>query len=155
MKSNIVDRIFTFFENHLVVCATALIGGLAPGVLTIGIFDRNLFLEMDIFKLVLLSGSICIPSFGAIYIAFISAFEKDKTVYEVGGRYLALSWAMNAVVFGAVLFAKVMDRSLSLKGFCMGLVSMVLVCMLASRKLAKEEQKKAIKEKQRDIKSEK
>ena len=146
-KSNIVDRIFSFFENNLVVCVTALMGGLAPGVLTIGIFDRNLFLEMDILKLVLLSGSICIPSFGAIYIAFISAFEKNKTVYEVGGRYLALAWSMNAVVFGVVLFAKVMDRSLSLKCFCKGLAFMVLICMFASRKLAKEEQKKATIEK--------
>lgn len=148
-KSNIVDRVFSFFENHLVVCATALIGGLAPGVLTIGIFDRNLFLEMDILKLVLLSGSICIPSFGAIYIAFISTFEKNKTVYDVGGRYLALAWAMNAVVFGVVLFAKIMDRSLSLKCFCIGLAFMVLICMIISRKLAKEEHKKEIKENQK------
>ena len=109
---------------------------------------------MDIFKLVLLSGSICIPSFGAIYIAIISAFEKNKTVYEVGGRYLALAWSMNALVFGVVLFAKVMNRSLSLKDFCIGLVAMIVVCILASWKLAKEEQKKEIKSKQEEMKSE-
>ncbi len=153
-KSSIVDKIFSFFTNHLVACFTAVIGGIAPGILTIGIFDKNLFIQMDVVKLLLLSSSICLPSFAMIFVAIIAVLEKGKTVYDVGKNYLALALALNAVVFDFALFAKIINRSLSLTKYCLIIVGMTVFSIIVSFFIAKDEKKKEIETKKKEMKSE-
>lgn len=59
-----MDRFLKMVSLHLPCTVSILTGALLPGMLTIAIFNRTLFLELDVIKLILLSTAI--STIGAI-----------------------------------------------------------------------------------------
>ncbi len=58
---DIVDQIKKIEVSDLIKTIIGLVGVVTPGLLTIFFFKRDLFISLDLLKLVLLSISLCLP----------------------------------------------------------------------------------------------
>lgn len=126
-----MEKIFDFLTNNLVAFSAAIIGGLAPGVLTIAIFNKDFFVQIDFVKIILLACSICVPSLAIIFTSLILSFEKDKTAFEVAGQYITMALAMNAIIFDIAILSKIVKRSMDLKEYTSIVVIMcILMCVM-------------------------
>ena len=124
-----LEKIFDFLTNNIVTFIAAIFGGLAPGILTIVAFNVDFFIQIDVFKIILLACSISIPSLAIIFVQLICVFEKGKTIFEMGDKYITL--ALNAMIFDVALFLKVIDSSMNLKGYVtMIVVFCFLICII-------------------------
>lgn len=56
--------IMEYIDKNMLPFITGAIGVFVPGMLTIFLFNRTIFMKIDIIKLILLSISIGVPSFG-------------------------------------------------------------------------------------------
>ena len=72
------DIVKIVFENIIVIAAMFL-GLVAPGVLTIGLFQREMFMKMDIVKLLVLSACLCFPTGSLFILASRSDFQSQQT----------------------------------------------------------------------------
>lgn len=112
-----MEKVFEFIQKNLVIFTLLIIGCFAPGYLTIGIFNRELFVEMDTIKLFSLACAICAPTI-ALYFGIIcmTLFVKDdwNTVY---GKVLAMSLVLNYFTYLFPILMKLSNREMTLLSF--------------------------------------
>ena len=78
-KEVFMDKLFEYLTSKIGFTLYAIIGFILPGVLFIFVWNRTLFLEIDVFKLILLSISISLPFFIVnLFIIIISNIVKEK-----------------------------------------------------------------------------
>ena len=78
-----MDKLIEFFttKNGLLIFLTLVLGFFMPGILFIFGFNRNLFFELDIARLLILAGSIAFSIYIAVFI-FVNIFSMLKEKYQ-------------------------------------------------------------------------
>jgi hypothetical protein len=117
---------------------------LGPGVLTIFLFNRELFISLDTIKLVILSLSISVP--GVILPIFMSSIvsmvlaamvNSDKAVYGSGKEWFYRHGFGNAINMYLLLFLSFAFSWHALTFFWVFLASIILMCIFEGRYLFK------------------
>ncbi|WP_286080639.1 hypothetical protein [Parablautia intestinalis] len=92
------------------------IGTGVPGILTIAIFNRVLFCEIDTVKLILLSFAIGIPTVAVLFEVMINSLPG---INMLGETETALNFACleNIIIFSVALLIKIFIKGLSLNHF--------------------------------------
>ena len=104
-----------YITKNMMPIVMVIIGVFAPGVLMIFIFNRSVFIEMDIWKLLILAPSICVPT---LVLCIAVVVSENLTM---SGR-LSLAAGANAVIFYALLLIKlVLWEEMNTKQFAVGL----------------------------------
>lgn len=75
-----MEKLIEFFTNRLGI-ATSIIGGfILPGCLFIYIFDKEMFLEIDLLKLLILASGICLAVYVIMFIlSILYMYISDKS----------------------------------------------------------------------------
>lgn len=119
-----MEKLVDFITANLIVCIMAIFGTITPGVLTIGIFNRELFLQLDFLKLIVLAGSISIPTLAFLYGASMFALMNEgETIFDIGGRYLILALVINMIIFSIAILIKIFYRDTTLEKYTYILIS--------------------------------
>lgn len=119
----ILSDIKAFDSKGLLVVGAACLGLVCPGFLTLYIFDRTLFLEADVFKVLVLSASLSAPSFVALFSTTLigeRVFTQmhPQTMGSFGGfkEWFVTHAFSNATIFFSALLLHFFF-GLSFKGF--------------------------------------
>lgn len=111
-----MDRFLKMISLHLPCTVSILAGAMLPGMLTIAIFNRTLFFELDVIKLVLLSTAISTTgAMGLFIITFLMFAEREDSNNNEAA--LIFSFGGNIVIFSIAILSKVFFRSMELKYF--------------------------------------
>lgn len=127
-----MEKLFDFIGKNFVTWIIAFFGIFAPGLLTIGIFNRDLFIQLDFLKLFCLSGAICLPTTAFLFVCMRIMFTEERTVFEMEEGYIAGAMAINLFVFSIGLLCKVMYRNLSLRGFVSIICAICIIILIVS-----------------------
>ena len=100
--------------KHYVTVLLMIIGTLVPGTLTLAIFNRDLFLELEFIKYLFLCVAMSMPTAIILFISLNIQIMDLKDETETALNY---SFAVNVAVFILPLLIKVMNRGLSLRCF--------------------------------------
>ncbi|MCI8577951.1 MAG: hypothetical protein HFG64_10680 [Lachnospiraceae bacterium] len=113
-----MDKLVEFLINNILVTIIGIVGVVFPGVLTIFLFNRELFINLDTIKLLILSVSITINSFVAIMfeIILIDPFGYPKSTQ------MSLALIVNILIFLVMLSVKLFWRDLSTELFVAGII---------------------------------
>lgn len=63
-----MEKLIEFFTNRLGIAISIIGGFILPGCLFIYIFDKEMFLEIDLLKLLILASSICLAVYVMMFI---------------------------------------------------------------------------------------
>lgn len=136
---NFAKIISSHFANVILIIA----GTIVPGVLTLAIYNRSLFLEMDIFRLIVLSFAIGTPT--AISLFFMMIFSLPLICQEEETEAsLSLALSENIVIFSGALIFKIFIINLSLKCFVSIIVIEFIIAMFMWFSVGKKGVEKAI-----------
>ncbi len=127
------DIVKIVFENIIVIAAMFL-GLVAPGVLTIGLFQREMFMKMDIVKLLVLSACLCFPTGSLLILASRSDCHSQQTD-------VSLALIINAAIFSVTLFVKIWWRGMTLGVFVSAIAALTIIFTLALNHYSKDENK--------------
>ena len=109
-----MEKFFDFIVKNFITWLIALVGIFSPGLLTIGIFNRDLFIQLDFLKLIFLAGAICLPTTGFLFICTFLIWGDHKSIFDLHNGYIALAMTLNWFVFCIALLCKVFYRNMSL-----------------------------------------
>lgn len=118
-----MEHLKDILAKHYVTVLLMTIGTLVPGTLTLAIFNRDLFLEIEFIKYLFLCVAMSMPT---AIILFVSLDIQIMNLQDETETALNYSFAINVAVFMLPLFIKIMNRGLSLKCF---------VCILIASEL--------------------
>ena len=110
--------------SNIVIVIMAALGLMAPGVLTIFLFNREFFISLELLKLLLLSFSICMPTF---CFAMGTLFLFDETEMSIFVE-CCVGCVFNCIIFSIMLSVKIFYRSMNSKMLIIGLI---LLCVLS------------------------
>lgn len=120
---SIFSDIKAFDSRGLLLLGAACLGLVVPGFLTLYAFDREVFIEADVIKLIILSASIAAPPFVTLFVTtFIGERVFTEMVPQTIGRFGGFKeWLVthsfsNATIFFVALLIHVM-ADLSFRGF--------------------------------------
>lgn len=118
-----MDKLTEFLTKNMSLTILSILGILSPGILTVGIFNRELFIALDCIKLVLLSTSISMPTASAIFLLNqIWAHKIEDINIKVE---MAVALTENILIFGMGIIVKIFYRDMKLSIFTL------LICILA------------------------
>lgn len=125
---SIFSDIKAFDSRGLLLLGAACLGLVVPGFLTLYAFDREVFIEADVIKLIILSASIAAPPFVTLFVTtFIGERVFTEMVPQTIGRFGGFKeWLVthsfsNATIFFVALLIHVM-ADLSLEDLSLGLL---------------------------------
>lgn len=75
-----MEKLIEFFTNRLGITASIIGGFILPGCLFIYVFDKEMFLEIDFLKLLILASSVCLAIYVIMFILsilYMSIREKN------------------------------------------------------------------------------
>ncbi|WP_092080415.1 hypothetical protein [Desulfuromonas thiophila] len=130
---SIFSDIKAFDSKGLLSLAAACLGLVVPGFLTLYVFDRQVFLEADVVKLVILSASIASPSFVALFATTLIGERVFTQLHpQTAGRFggfkewlVTHSFSNSTIFFTAFLIYFV--AQLSFRGFVGWIIGLLLV----------------------------
>lgn len=114
------DSLIQMIKDNPILIFMLFLGCVSPGVLSIALFEWEVFLEMDIVKMLIFGCSLTIPSINLLFL-FVRIHEKYKNPPDIQGDFL-VSLAFNAVVWGVALLIKVFDMETSIREFIVWLI---------------------------------
>ena len=118
-----MDKLTEFLTKNMSLTILSILGILSPGILTVGIFNRELFIALDCIKLVLLSTSISMPTASAIFLLNqIWAHKIEDINIKVE---MAVALTENILIFGMGIIVKIFYRDMKVSIFTL------LICILA------------------------
>lgn len=120
-----MERMIEFILNNVAVVVVAILGFSFPGVLTIFLFNRELFLQLDILKLMILAASISTPSLGGV----LAAIVWKETTSEPLQVQIGIAFTINMIIFSFMLALKIVWRSMNSTYFAIGII---LMCILSA-----------------------
>ena len=101
-----MDKLVQFITDNLLMVILILLGIVAPGIFTIFIFNRDFFVEIEILKLLFLSGAIGgFPYCSMVAIEILCGNKDDNPLKKL---YLALIF--NISLFSVCIFYKILHR---------------------------------------------
>lgn len=112
-----MEELSKYFTKNILSCIFSVACLVTPGILTVGIFNRALFLELDIIKLILLSCAIGIPTLAYFIVMFTLRMKNED-----GPSYIIMGFMANMIVFSIALIIKIFIRDLTLRGFVIALI---------------------------------
>ena len=136
-----MEKLFDFIGKNFVTWLIALFGVFAPGLLTIGIFNRDLFVQLDFLKLISLAGAICLPTTGFLVICTGLILGMEKSIFELHEGYIAGAMCLNSFVFCVALLCKVFYRDMSLKNFVLIILGICIVMFILSLLMHRDDKK--------------
>jgi hypothetical protein len=120
---SILSDIKEFDSKGLLALASACLGLVVPGFLTLYVFDRELFIQADAFKVIILSASLAAPSFVALFSTTLIGERvftqmQPQTLGRFGGfkEWLVTHSFSNAAIFFSAFLVHFFF-ALSFKGF--------------------------------------
>nr|DAM76383.1 MAG TPA: hypothetical protein [Caudoviricetes sp.] len=121
--------IMEYIDKNMLPFITGAIGVFVPGMLTIFLFNRTIFMKIDIIKLILLSISIGVPSFGWWTVTgCILSEHRDGNFYSEWQT----ACLFNFGTFALMLFIKSIYRNMTSTMFIIGIASICLCFFLIS-----------------------
>lgn len=128
---SIISDIKAFDSKGLLLLCAAFVGLVVPGFLTLYAFDRELFMEADVFKITVLAASITSPSFVMLFATTLIGERvitemRPQTAGRFGGfkEWVVTHSLSNATIFFiALLLHFAVD--LSLGGFVAWIVGLM------------------------------
>lgn len=119
-----MEKIAEYITNNIMPFLIGVVGLLVPGLLTIFIFNRALFVELDVTKMALLAISISTPSFCFWMAIGCSLGERgERSVYTEWGP----AFVCNLITFSIMLFLKIIFPKMTSVFFIIGIA---LFCVL-------------------------
>lgn len=123
-----MDKLAEFLTKNLSLSILSILGIMSPGILTIGIFNRDLFIVLDCTKLVLLSTSISMPTASTIFLLNqILAIKNENRNIKVE---MAVALTENILIFGIGIIAKIFYRDMQLSAFTLLICFLLLVSVV-------------------------
>lgn len=131
-----MERIASFIEHNLFTIVVIGFGIFAPGGLTIAVFNMRYFVELDVFKLIYLSFVISGPIFSFLFIVY--SFSREAGARKEGKTGIIFASFFNLMLFGVVLFIKIVFIDFTKKQFVIALfIECVIVLWIAREDLIK------------------
>lgn len=96
-----IEKIIEYSKNKVGIIIVVLAGIFVPGILTIFLFWRQLFIELELIKLILLAISISFPSFLVLLM-----FTLIEHTGEQSYNYILEGLGLNILIFGIAIFTK-------------------------------------------------
>ncbi|EXG86206.1 hypothetical protein K413DRAFT_3030 [Clostridium sp. ASBs410] len=125
-----VEKLIDFVTGNLIACIMVILGLITPGVLTIGIFNKELFLQLEFLKLIILAGSISVPTAVFFHTTLMFALGNEgETIFDIGGNYVVAALIINMIVFSVALLIKVFYRDTTLEEF---ILILMFFCIISS-----------------------
>lgn len=144
-----MEKLAEFAARKYVQILFLIIGVFVPGLLTIAIFNRELFLSIDLLRLILLSAAIGTPSmvtlFGVMFFSLPGILIADET--EVALTYAC---SKNIVAFSTSIAIKIAYRGLSLLQFVLIIITCMAILVFGWFVIERKGVKKALSEKNAD-----
>ena len=97
-----IEKIIEYSKNKVGIIIVVLAGIFVPGILTIFLFWRQLFIELELIKLILLAISISFPSFLVLLM-----FTLIEHTGEQSYNYILEGLGLNILIFGIAIFTKI------------------------------------------------
>lgn len=128
-----MEKLVDFITENLTVFIMAIFGTITPGILTIGIFDRDLLLQLDFLKLIVLAGSISIPSLAFLFgISLFSLIDERNTRPDIIRESLMLALVINIFIFSIAILIKIFINNITLEKYTCILIFSFLIYLLLS-----------------------
>lgn len=102
---DIFDQIKKLEAYDLVKLIMGFIGVVSPGLLTFFLFKRDLFISLDLMKLVLLSASLSLPIVLLNYFLLSIIPSVKRSTYETTANMLTASLMSALIFYGALVVA--------------------------------------------------
>lgn len=125
-----MDKIAEYIKENLGVFAATCFGMFAPGALTIAVFRLELYLELDILKLLYLSAVISAPSFLILFM-LTTTVEELKDYYDVSAAICVAS-IFNLFFFCVPLLIKMIVPSLTKSQFVLIIIFFLTACLVGT-----------------------
>lgn len=148
-----MDNFIKFLSKNLSSFIFLTIGTMLPGMLTLAIFNRNLFLELDLLKLILLSCAVTCPTFCSIISVILSTLPNLLLELETKTA-ISYAAASNNFIFTVALIIKIFFRSMELTVFCV-ILAFALIIVMIIWFLSKRVIKESIEKEKRDLEMQK
>ncbi|MCI8661407.1 MAG: hypothetical protein HFG54_14385 [Lachnospiraceae bacterium] len=128
-----MEKLVEFFKDNILSVIIVVLGILIPGVSTVFLFNRELFINLDVIKLLILSACITTNSFVTIMFVVVlkSPFDYPKYVQ------MQIALMVNILIFLVMLLIKVFWRNLSIEQFIIGIILLFGVFSFSYRKIIK------------------
>lgn len=128
-----MEKLVDFITENLSVCITAIFGTITPGILTIGIFNRELFLQLDFLKLIVLAGSISSPSLAFLFgVSMFALIDVNNTKPDIVRECLMLALVINIFIFSIAILIKIFIRDITLEKYTCILIFSCLIYLILS-----------------------
>src|SRR5882724_6999330 len=101
---DILEQIKKVEAHDLVKIVTAFVGVISPGLLTLFLFKRDLFVSLDLMKLVLLSASLSLPIVLLNYFLLSIIPSAKKSTNEISEKRFILANLFTASLMSATFF---------------------------------------------------
>lgn len=126
-----MDKFMEYITAKIGMVLLVLMGILVPGVLTLFFYKRDIFMELDILKLLLLSCSISIPTYSLLVIsdaiATIIKYKLEKQSKKVDiNEFFISSLIFNFTIFLIVFCSMLYKLNYNTRDF---VISLFIVCL--------------------------
>lgn len=121
MNESILNKFIEYIQKEFTLSVLVCLGILAPGILEVFVFDNELFKELELIKLLILSCSLSSLSMSCFYV-FFRVFDRDNTEIKKG---ISLSLAAN----GSII---ILGLGLKTIGWLISSISHFIIFMIVS-----------------------
>lgn len=119
-----MEKFVEYITENITPFIIGVLGLFVPGILTIFVFNRDFFIEIDILKLIALSIAISAPSY-AFWVFIGCLINKEGTIFDEWQP----AFVFNLITFAIMLFIKIIWRNMTSTCFVIGIVC---ICVLAA-----------------------
>lgn len=138
---NNVEKLIEYLTNKITKVIMVFIGIVVPGILTLFIFKRSIFIEIDIFKQLLLSFAIGIPTYCLITVSYIiqemirygssKILKKEEYILDFDTMFI-FPLILNFIFFCGTICYHVWEDNYDARMFSIHLVGVCLVISLTN-----------------------
>lgn len=121
-----MDKLMEFITNKIVIVLIAIVGLLVPGMLTLFIFKRDVFLQLNFIINIILSIAICIPTYSVLVIGKVFGAMLKNNEYDGANEAMVDLFGMplfyNFCIFGLAILIQFAEQSYVTRPFCTNLL---------------------------------
>lgn len=101
-----MEKLVEFLTNRLGIAVSIIGGFILPGCLFIYVFDKEMFLEIDLLKLLILASGVCLAVYVIMFILsilYMCISEKRTGKYDITDILLYPLIYSNLLIYGCML----------------------------------------------------
>ena len=96
---DIIDQVKKLEAAHFVMSILGFVGAISPGLLILFLFKRDLFISLDLLKLILLSASLSLPIILCNFLLWVVPVDSKESNNGPGGALVMALVASSAVIY--------------------------------------------------------